>query len=75
MGEVRNAIIVWSADAVISVGGSWGTLSEVTLAMRRGDVPVIALGGWRVVGADGTAVPGIRHVGTPEEAIAEALGS
>nr|WP_308129224.1 hypothetical protein [Actinoplanes polyasparticus] len=75
MGEARNAIIVWSADVVISIGGSWGTLSEVALAMRRGDVPVIALGGWRVVEADGTAVPGIRHVGTPEEAIAEALGS
>lgn len=75
MGEARNAIIVWSADAVISVGGSWGTLSEVALAMRKGDVPVIALGGWRIVQADGEAVPGIRHVDTPEAAVAEALRS
>jgi uncharacterized protein (TIGR00725 family) len=27
MGQARNAILVWSADAVIAVGGSWGTLS------------------------------------------------
>jgi uncharacterized protein (TIGR00725 family) len=32
MGEARNAIIVWSADAVIAIGGSWGTLSEIALA-------------------------------------------
>ncbi|MFC3736942.1 SLOG cluster 4 domain-containing protein [Paractinoplanes deccanensis] len=73
MGEARNAIIVWSADAVISIGGSWGTLSEVALAMRRGDVPVFTLGGWRVVQADGEHVPGIRYVDTPEAAVGEAL--
>ncbi|BCJ51816.1 hypothetical protein Asp14428_32910 [Actinoplanes sp. NBRC 14428] len=73
MGEARNAIIVWSADAVISIGGSWGTLSEVALAMRRGDVPVVALGGWRVVQADGEVVPGIRYADTPEAAVAEAF--
>ncbi|GGQ62932.1 SLOG cluster 4 domain-containing protein [Couchioplanes azureus] len=75
MGEARNAIIVWSADAVISVGGSWGTLSEIALAMRRGGIPVVALGGWRVVQEDGQAVPGIRYAGTPEEAVAEALAA
>jgi len=62
MGEARNAVIVWSADAVIVVGGSWGTLSEVALAMRRGGVPVVSVGGWRVVDADGLEVPGIAHV-------------
>lgn len=73
MGEARNAILVRSADAVIVVGGSWGTLSEVALAMRRGGVPVVALGGWRVVDADGTPVPGVRHVDGPEEAVAAAV--
>lgn len=73
LGEARNAIIVRSADAVIAVGGSWGTLSEVALAMRRGDVPVVALGGWRVVSDDGTPVPGIEYVSTPDEAVAAAL--
>ncbi|NJP30923.1 SLOG cluster 4 domain-containing protein [Micromonospora thermarum] len=69
MGQARNAILVWSADAVIAVGGSWGTLSEVALAMRRGGVPVVALGGWRIVDATGVPVPGVRHVTTPEEAV------
>lgn len=73
LGEARNAVIVASADAVIAVGGSWGTLSEVALAMRRGDVPVVALGGWRVVGADGSPVPGVDYAATPEEAVAAAL--
>jgi uncharacterized protein (TIGR00725 family) len=69
LGQARNAVIVWSADAVIAVGGSWGTLSEVALAMRRGGVPVVVLGGWRVIGADGAPVPGPRHVDTAEEAV------
>jgi uncharacterized protein (TIGR00725 family) len=68
MGEARNAIIVQSADAVIAVGGSWGTLSEVALAMRRG-IPVVALGGWRVTGPDGEPIDGIRFVSTPAEAV------
>lgn len=73
MGEARNAIIVWSADAVIVVGGSWGTLSELALARRRGDVPVVSIGGWRVVAADGSEVPGIAHVATAAEAVKHAL--
>jgi hypothetical protein len=43
--------VVRSADAVIAIGGSWGTLSEVALAMRTG-VPVVSLGGWTVRTAD-----------------------
>lgn len=73
MGESRNAIIVWSADAVIVVGGSWGTLSELALAKRRGGVPVVCLAGWRVVDAEGRAVPGVRHVHSPDEAVELAL--
>ncbi|MDI6100718.1 TIGR00725 family protein [Actinoplanes sp. NEAU-A12] len=73
MGQARNAVIVWSADAVIGIGGSWGTLSEIALAMRRGGIPVVSLGGWRVVRADGAPVPGLRHAATPEDAVAEAL--
>ncbi|MGH3659257.1 MAG: LOG family protein [Micromonosporaceae bacterium] len=73
LGEARNAVIVWSADAVIVVGGSWGTLSEVALAKRRGGVPVISLGGWRVVDADGDPVPGIGYVQTAEHAVALAM--
>ena len=73
MGEARNAIIVWSADAVIAVGGSWGTLSEIALAMRRGDVPVVTLGGWRIIDATGSPLPGPVAVDTPEAAVEHAL--
>lgn len=45
LGEMRNALLVRTCHAVISVGGSWGTLSEVALAVRTG-VPVVALHGW-----------------------------
>lgn len=68
MGEARNAIIVWSADAVVIVGGSWGTLSELALARWRGEVPVISLGGWQILDQDGRALPGIRIAASPEEA-------
>jgi uncharacterized protein (TIGR00725 family) len=72
-GQARNAFIVWSADAVIAVGGSWGTLSEVALAMRRGGIPVVSLGGWQVLGANAQPVPGVTAVDTPEAAVAAAL--
>lgn len=45
LGEVRNALVVRAVDALIAVGGSWGTLSEVALACRTG-VPVYTLAGW-----------------------------
>ncbi len=45
LGEMRNALLVRVADAVVCVGGSWGTLSEVALGLRTG-VPVVMLHGW-----------------------------
>ena len=45
MGEMRNALIVRAADAVIAIGGAWGTLSEIALARKTG-TPVIGLGTW-----------------------------
>jgi uncharacterized protein (TIGR00725 family) len=74
MGEARNASIVWSADVVIVVGGSWGTLSELALAKRRGNVPVISIGGWRIIDAEGVEVAGIEHVSTAEDAVKRACG-
>lgn len=74
MGEARNAIIVWSAEAVIVVGGSWGTLSELALAMRRGSIPVVSIGGWQIIDRDGQTVPGVTIAKTPDEAVAAALG-
>jgi uncharacterized protein (TIGR00725 family) len=74
LGEARNAVLVNSADAVIVVGGSWGTLSEVALAMRRGGVPVVCLGGWRIFDAEGQPVAGLHYASDPDEAVELALG-
>jgi hypothetical protein len=69
-GQARNAIIVQSADAVIVIGGSWGTLSELALAMRRGGVPVVSLDGWQLLDQAGRPVPGMRQADSPEQAVA-----
>lgn len=66
MGELRNGLVVRAADAIISIGGSWGTLSEVALAMRMG-VPVVALDGWALPEA------GIIRAESPARAVEEAL--
>ena len=36
MGEARNTLVVQGAESVISVGGKWGTLSEIALASKIG---------------------------------------
>ena len=68
LGELRNGLLVRSSDAVVAVGGSWGTLSEVALAVRTG-VPVVAVGGWVVTTAEGSTVPGVQRVVTAAEAV------
>ncbi|MGH2918512.1 MAG: TIGR00725 family protein, partial [Solirubrobacteraceae bacterium] len=36
MGELRNGLVVRSADVLIAVGGEYGTLSEIALALKAG---------------------------------------
>jgi uncharacterized protein (TIGR00725 family) len=45
LGELRNGLIVRAADAVVAIGCSWGTLSEIALARRTG-VPLVLLDPW-----------------------------
>lgn len=74
MGEARNAVVVWSAAAVIAIGGSWGTLSEIALAKRRGGIPVITLGGWTVLDHDGNPLTDpATNASTPGQAVDLAL--
>ncbi|HWV58516.1 MAG TPA: TIGR00725 family protein [Longimicrobiales bacterium] len=56
MGEGRNVLVARSADALIAIGGEWGTLSEVALARKMG-VPVVLLRPTLT-----------RHLGLPEAA-------
>jgi uncharacterized protein (TIGR00725 family) len=53
MGEMRNALVVRSADAVLAIGGAWGTLSEIALAARTG-VPVFTVDSWDLPGPEVT---------------------
>jgi uncharacterized protein (TIGR00725 family) len=71
LGELRNGLLVRAADAVIAVGGSWGTLSEIALARRTG-VPVVCLGGWTIAGPAG-AEHGLNPAVSPAEAVAGIL--
>jgi uncharacterized protein (TIGR00725 family) len=58
-GEARNAIVARSADAVIAVGGEFGTLSEIALALKMG-TPVIGVGTWELGRDDLDADPIVR---------------
>lgn len=48
-GEGRNVIIIRSADALIAVGGEYGTLSEIALGLKTGK-PVIGINTWDIKG-------------------------
>jgi uncharacterized protein (TIGR00725 family) len=67
-GEARNAIVARSADAVIAVGGEFGTLSEIALALKM-HKPVVGLGTWEL-GRDDLERDPIVRVETPGDAIA-----
>jgi uncharacterized protein (TIGR00725 family) len=73
IGHARNLAVVASADAVVAIGGEWGTLAEMALA-RRLERPVVALRGWRVSGQGSMeGGPGIAIASDPAEAAALAL--
>ncbi|HEX9885403.1 MAG TPA: TIGR00725 family protein [Longimicrobiales bacterium] len=66
LGVARNALVVRAGEAVIAVGGEWGTLSEIALARAMGRV-VVTLG---TPPAEGLALPA---AASAEEAVAAAL--
>jgi len=71
MGYARNAVVVKSAQAVIAIGGSYGTLSEISHALQS-DIPVIGLNTWslsRNNQPDNSIIP----VQNPTEAVDKAL--
>ncbi len=71
LGEARNAIVVASADAVIAVGGEFGTLSEIAFALRAGK-PVVGLDTWELQ-RGGEPVEGVVPAEDPAGAVALAL--
>jgi uncharacterized protein (TIGR00725 family) len=71
LGEARNALVVRAADAVVAVGGGYGTLAEIALALRAG-TPVVGLATWEPVIA-GRPDPGVVRAESPEAAVDLAL--
>lgn len=66
LGELRNGLIVRAADALVAIGGGYGTLSEVALGLRSGK---------RVVGLGfAFEIEGVVPAGSALEAVELALG-
>ena len=65
-GHARNLAVVCSGDVVIAIGGEYGTLSEIGLALKVGR-PVVALESWDLHEHAPLA-------SSPEEAVAVAFG-
>lgn len=72
LGELRNGLVVGAAEAVIVVGGSWGTINEIGLAMKLGK-PIFQIGGWTVAPTSSTATP--HRVADASEAVRSALSA
>jgi uncharacterized protein (TIGR00725 family) len=77
LGELRNGLLVRFSDALIAVGGGWGTLSEIAFAMRTGH-SVVSLAGWEQrlgVQPQGSVTGGasFQRAEDPEHAVRTAL--
>jgi uncharacterized protein (TIGR00725 family) len=71
LSEARNVVIVKSAQAVIAIGGGYGTLSEIAYALKR-NVPVIGLNTW-LLSRNGREDHSIIRVQSPAEAVDAAI--
>ena len=65
MGELRNGLVVRSADAVVAIAGGAGTLSEIALALKAGK---------RVIGLRTWEIDGVQAAANAADAVALALG-
>jgi len=67
IGHARNLAVVASGDAVIAVGGRWGTLAEIGFARVLGRPVVVLDPGWEI--------EGLERASSPVEAVERALAS
>ena len=70
LGELRNGLVVRASDAVIAVGGEFGTLSEIAFALKLGK-RVVGLGTWQL----SRHAEAILRASTAEDAVRLALGT
>jgi len=68
LGEARNTLVARCADAVIAVGGQFGTLSEIALALKM-KKPVVGIDTWELV-RQNRKDESIKSVTNPQAALA-----
>jgi uncharacterized protein (TIGR00725 family) len=71
LGNARNTVNVLTSQSIIAIDGSYGTLSEIALALKCG-TPVVGLRTWDAANSKGERLP-ITLVSTAEEAVRAAL--
>jgi len=67
MAQGRNAVIIHTADGVIALPGSFGTLSEIALALNMGK-PVVTIGSW-------WTIPSVKAYESASEAVRQIIES
>jgi uncharacterized protein (TIGR00725 family) len=72
LGELRNGLVVRASDALIAVGGEFGTLSEIALALKIGK-PVVGIDTWEL-SKSGVVAREILRASSAKEAVQLALG-
>lgn len=77
MGELRNGLVVRASDALIAIGGSYGTLSEIALGRRSGRTCVLLESFTEVIAEPPLSGSGgeLLRAQVPAEAVALALGA
>jgi uncharacterized protein (TIGR00725 family) len=73
LGEARNVLIARTSDALIAIGGEFGTLSEIALALKMGK-PVIGIETWELM-KNGEPSTAIFRAASAEEAVRAAIRS
>jgi uncharacterized protein (TIGR00725 family) len=69
MGHLRNTLIVSSSDAIIAIGGGYGTLSELAFGLVLGK-PIVALNSWSVTRpGEAESDPAVHRALSAEEAV------
>jgi uncharacterized protein (TIGR00725 family) len=74
LGYARNAVVALSADALIAIDGSYGTLSEIALALVYGK-PVVGLRSWHISDDAGLEDQSIVRAVSPAEAVELAIAA
>ncbi len=75
IGHARNLAVVASGEAVIAIGGEWGTLSEIGHARAIGRT-VVTLRSWELSGRERMqGAPGVVPAESAAEAVAAVLAA